>query len=294
MALNRSEVRETRLEIGGWRTRALEVSGSGPTFILIHGFADHAGTWSAVLAELAKAGRRAVALDLPGYGEADPPAAGPSLPQLDTFLTAAIQRWTLDGLAPIVVGNSLGGVLAIRAGQDLDSRVAGVVPVSPAGFGHVWFIDALEKFSWLNPLMFVPLVPMKAFRKLTAIGYAWAARGPVGVLPGVAAAAAAQFRSRGDVRRVLGSAPALLAEIRSAPRSAVTVPCLIIWGRFDRLTLFPGAAVLQAMVPEAELVVLEDSGHCAQVTRPDLVAEHLVRFASTLVEVATSAPTRSP
>lgn len=279
MALSRSEVVETRPVIAGWRTRALEVGGSGPTFILLHGFGDHAGTWSAVLTELAEAGSSAVALDLPGYGEADPAASGPALPQLDRFLAGAIERWTINGQAPIVVGNSLGGVLAIRAGQDPNSAVAGVVPVSPAGFGHAWFIDALEKYSWLNPLMFVPIVPMATFRKLTALGYSWAARGPAPVLPGVATAAAAQFRSRADVKRVLGSAPGLLAEIRAAARSGVTVPCLVIWGKHDRLTLIGGAEVVRAMVPKAELVVLEDCGHCSQVTRPDLVAEQLVRFA---------------
>lgn len=268
--------------IAGWRTRALEVRGTGPTFILLHGFGDHAGTWVGVLEELAEAGRSAVALDLPGYGEADPAADGPSLPQLDRFLLAAIERWTVDGRPPIVVGNSLGGVLAIRAGQDPCSEVAAVVPVSPAGFGHVWFIDVLEKYSWLNPLMFVPVVPMTLFRSLTAAGFAWAARGPARVLPGYSTAVAAQFRTRADVKRIFGSAPELLAEIRNAPRSAVTVPCLIIWGRYDRLTLVSGAPSVQALAPGAELVVLEDSGHCAQVTRPDLVAEHLVRFASVL------------
>lgn len=276
---------EHRPVVAGWRTRALEVSGAGPVFILLHGFGDHAGTWSAVLGELARAGCSAVALDLPGYGEAEPAAPGPALPQLDRFLAGAVERWTVDGQPPVVVGNSLGGVLAIRSGQDPNSAVSGVVPVSPAGFGHVWFIDALEKYSWLNPLMFVPIVPMPTFRRLVALGFGWAARGPVRVLPGVAATAAAQFRSRADVMRVFGSAPALLAEIRSAPRSPVTVPCLIIWGRHDRLTLVSGAAVLQALVPKAALVVLEDSGHCAQVTRPDLVATHLVQFSAGLARM---------
>lgn len=266
-----------------WRTRALEVPGDGPVFLLLHGFADHAGTWLPVLAELEAFGCRAVALDLPGYGEADHADPGAALPQLDTFLQAAIERWTIDGVAPIVVGNSLGGVLAIRAGQNPRSGAAGVVPVSPAGYGHAWFIDVLERFSQLNPLMFIPIVPMNTFRWLTANGFAWAAAGGgARVLPGICRAAGAQFRTRADVKRVMGSAPDLLKEIRSALTSPVTVPCLIIWGEHDRLTLVSGAAKLQAMVPAAELVVLEDCGHCSQVTRPDLVAGHLVRFARSL------------
>lgn len=285
--MSRSEVTATRQRLAGFETRALAVDpvgARGPYFVLLHGFGDHAGTWSAVLDELANAGCRAVALDLPGYGEADPAEEGPALPQLDRFLRAAVERWTVDGLEPVVVGNSLGGLLAIRAGQDPGSEVGAVVPVSPAGFGHVWFIDALEKYSWLNPLMFVPVVPMSTFRRLTALGFTWAARGPARVLPGIAEAMAAQFRTPADVKRIFGSAPALLAEIRTIPRTPVTVPALIIWGRHDRLTLVAGAPRVHALAPQAELVVLDDCGHCAQVTRPDLVARHLVAFAASLVK----------
>ncbi|RYJ05075.1 MAG: alpha/beta fold hydrolase, partial [Actinomycetales bacterium] len=101
--MNRSDVVESRPVLAGWRTRALEVAGAGPVFILLHGFGDHAGTWAGVLEELATAGHAAVALDLPGYGEADPAGDGPSLPQLDRFLLAAVERWTVDGQAPVVV-----------------------------------------------------------------------------------------------------------------------------------------------------------------------------------------------
>lgn len=280
---------ESRPLVGTWRTRALEVSGSGPVLLLLHGFGDHAGTWLPVLERLAKAGAHAVAVDLPGYGEADPGGPGQHLEQLDGFLRAALDQWTVDGTAPIVVGNSLGGVLALRAGQEPNAPVSGIVPVSPAGFGHAWYVDLLEKYSWLNPLMFVPVVPMPTFRKLTALGYTWAAAGgSAKVLPGIAAAAAAHFRTRADVKRVLGNAPELLADIRNSPMTDVAVPCLVIWGRHDRLTLVRGAKLLARLAPGAEIAVIDDCGHCAQVTRPDLVAEYLLRFAKRLDEHAQS------
>jgi len=273
--------------IARWRTRALELEGTapyaGPVFVLLHGFGDHAGTWTPVLTELERLGHRAVALDLPGFGECEATDEGPMLPQLDAFLAAAIEHWTVDGVPPIVVGNSLGGVMAIRAAQT-GAPVSGIVPVSPAGYGHVWFIDVLEKFAWVNPLLFTPVVPMSVFRRLTAAGYAWAAGGSAPVLPGIARAAAAHFRSGADVKRIFGSAPHLLAEIRAAERTPVGVPCLIIWGRHDRLTKVSGAAKLQPLAAEAELVVLEDCGHCSQVQRPDLVAAQLVGFADSLAE----------
>ncbi len=271
------------MTLARWRTRALEVDGTGPVVLLLHGFGDHAGTWAPVLDGLEQAGVRAVALDLPGYGESDPADTGPALPQLDEFVRAAVERWTVNGVPPVVAGNSLGGALAIRAAQDPACRVSGVVPVSPAGYGHAWFVDALERFSWLNPLMFVPIVPMNTFRRLVASGFFWgAAGGAARVRPGMSRAFAAHFRTRADVKRIFGPAPELLAEIRAQQAAPVTVPCLVIWGRHDRLTLVSGAKVLGAMAPAAEVVVLEDCGHCSQVTRPDLVAEHLVRFVSSI------------
>jgi pimeloyl-ACP methyl ester carboxylesterase len=284
MTSSRSEVVAHRVVLARWETRALEVAGTGPVLLLLHGFGDHAGTWAGVLEELAREGVHAVALDLPGYGEAEAPDGGAALPQLDDFVRAAVARWTLDGVAPVLVGNSLGGILAIRAGQDDRSGVGAVVPVSPAGYGHVWFIDLLERFHRLNPLLFVPVVPMPVFRRMVAGGFAWAAAGGTAkVLPGIARAAAAQFRTRADVRRIFGNAPGLLAEIRAARPARLGVPCLVLWGRHDRLTPVSGAEVLAAMVRDAELVVLEDCGHCAQTTRPDLVVEHLLRFTRSLV-----------
>lgn len=280
-----SEVTTHHPTLAGWRTRALELDGSGPVVLLLHGFGDHAGTWLPLLAELGSAGRRAVALDMPGFGTCDGTGPGPVLPRLDAFVAAAVEHWTVDGVPPVVAGNSLGGLLAIRAAQ-AGVPLSGIVPISPAGFSHVWFLDALERYSWLNPLMFTPVVPMRTFRYLTAVGYAWAAGGTTRVLPGVPTAAAAYFRSGADVKRIFGTAPRILSEIRVTPQTSVTTPCRLIWGRHDRLTLVSGTAVVQALAPAAEVVVLEDCGHCAQVQRPHLVAAELVRFVESLTESA--------
>lgn len=286
----------TRPTLGGWRTRALELDGDGPVLVLLHGFGDHAGTWLPVLRELATHNIRTVALDLPGFGESDPVGAGPMLELLDDFVEAAVAHWTVDGLAPILVGNSLGGLLALRAGRDPGVAPSAVVPVSPAGFGHVWFIDLLERFSQLNPLLFTPVVPMSVFRTLTAHGYAWAAAGPSGVARGVPTAMASHFRSATDIQRIFGCAPELLKEIRASEVSPppLLVPCLIVWGRHDRLTPVSGAKALGQQVPDAEVVILEDCGHCAQTGRPDLVAGHLRRFRNSVVGAVAQQPLRNP
>ena len=282
--MGRSDIKQTRPLVARWHTRALEVDGTGPYFVLLHGFGDHAGTWTHVLDLLAAAGYRAVALDMPGFGEADPLDEGEALPQLDEFVAAAVEQWTVDGLPPVLVGNSLGGVVSIRAAQSPVATISGVIPISPAGFGHSVLLDTLERNPWLNPFAMVP-IPMPLFRLFTEHGYNWVASGgKARVLPGVGAAvASANFRSRADVRRILGNAVGLLAEMRSTPRDRINVPCLVLWGRHDRFTLVTGAEVLRELAPTAEVVILEDSGHCSQTTEPEVIADHLIDFAGSLI-----------
>src|SRR3954449_220268 len=61
---------EHRLELSAHTTRALELDGDGPGIVLLHGWGDSADTWRPLLAELAASGRRAIAVDLPGFGHA--------------------------------------------------------------------------------------------------------------------------------------------------------------------------------------------------------------------------------
>ena len=98
---------EHRQEFAGYDTRVLELEGSGPPLLLLHGYADSADTWRPVLAALGRAERRAIAVDLPGFGAADRLHHDqPILPQLDAFARAAAEY---AGARPVVAGNSLGG-----------------------------------------------------------------------------------------------------------------------------------------------------------------------------------------
>src|SRR5947208_9664664 len=107
---------EHRQRFAGFETRVLELEGDGPPLVLLHGWADSADTWRHVLAAAGCRDRRALAVDFPGFGAADPVGAGPVLPQLDAF-SAELVAWAAEGDDAILVGNSLGGAVALRVAQ---------------------------------------------------------------------------------------------------------------------------------------------------------------------------------
>ena len=108
---------EHRLYLAGYRTRALELEGDGPPLLLLHGYSDSADTWRILLDRLARAGRRAVAVDLPGFGTCDVlNDHEPILAQHRRFAAAAVEWMAPDGGA-VVCGNSLGGPGLAAAGR---------------------------------------------------------------------------------------------------------------------------------------------------------------------------------
>jgi pimeloyl-ACP methyl ester carboxylesterase len=98
--------------------------------VLIHGLTATHRYWKQNVEALA-ARRRVIALDLPGFGRSDKPDADYSI---DFFVTALFTL--LDGLGVArasLVGNSMGGHIAMAAALAAPARVDKLVLVDPAG-----------------------------------------------------------------------------------------------------------------------------------------------------------------
>ena len=91
---------EHRLRIDGYETRALELEGDGPGLVLLHGWGDSADTWRRLLAELGTRDRRAIAVDLPGFGYASRLPQGVRADAIADFISfGGAQRVGNDALA---------------------------------------------------------------------------------------------------------------------------------------------------------------------------------------------------
>jgi pimeloyl-ACP methyl ester carboxylesterase len=102
---------------------------TGPTFVLVHGLGGSHANWLSLAPMLAHRGR-VLALDLPGFGLS--PLAGR---KANLSSSRSILGRFIDELAdpPVVlIGNSMGGALAVRQAVSDPDSVRGLVLIAPA------------------------------------------------------------------------------------------------------------------------------------------------------------------
>ena len=103
-----------------------DLAGSGEAVVLVHAGVADRRMWRDSVAFLAEHGYRAVAPDLPGFGDA-PVEAGPQAPWDDVLATMQaleLERATL-------VGDSFGAAVALRVAIRAPAAVAALMLVSP-------------------------------------------------------------------------------------------------------------------------------------------------------------------
>jgi pimeloyl-ACP methyl ester carboxylesterase len=281
---------EHRLRLGGVETRALELEGDGVPIVMFHGYADSADTWRQTLAVLARSGRRAIAVDLPGFGTADPLSPGAILPQLDEFAAAAVQYLAGRPRKPVIaVGNSLGGCVVLRLAERHRGQLAGVVGVAPAGLEMSRLLNLVQRDPLLRSLVALPTpVPSAVMRGAVARLYRQLAFArPRAIDPKVVSSFTWHLRERSKVARYLDTAHRMLPELRDPYEfGRIQVPVLLVWGDRDRLVFHRGARHVLEAVAGARLELLNGVGHCPQVEDPMRFADLLLGFPGGVEEAA--------
>jgi pimeloyl-ACP methyl ester carboxylesterase len=249
---------------------------------MFHGYADSADTWRQTLDLIARRGRRAMAVDLPGFGMADPLMSDPILPQLDAFASDAADYAAGRPREPVVVvGNSLGGCVALRLAERHPRRVGKVVAAAPAGLAMSRLLYLVERDPVLRSLLALPTpVPSFLLRAAVARLYAQLALGSArNIDPAVISSFTWHHRDRARVAAYLDTAHRLLPELRDPYHlERIAVPVLLVWGDRDRLVFHRGAERVLDEVAGSRLELLNGVGHCPQVEVPERFTELLLEF----------------
>jgi pimeloyl-ACP methyl ester carboxylesterase len=284
------DVTERRSEYAGVKTRELVLAGSGPSYILLHGFGDSADTWRRFMAELALVGVAAVAVDLPGFGSAQPLRRGPKLVQLDTFVAEVVRRHSAGG-PPVLIGNSMGAGLTVRAGAaGLGLKAA--IPVAVPGYGYT---PLVHTFIWSETAS-RPTRVLQAVIRWTPVPARLRARSMRRGLPRLVFhdlqmndpeavdRLTGQLSSSSDLRRMLRLIRRMFAEQASQGYATerITTPMVIVHGSRDALIPADASAVLHEAVPASRLEIFAGCGHCPQLETPARLAELAVAYVNGL------------
>ncbi len=249
----------------------VQVSGSGPGILLIHGAGAATHSWRGLTPLLAER-FTVVAPDLPGHGfTAMPPENGLSLPAMARRTAALIGA--LDVRPSLVVGHSAGAAIALQ--MSLDGRF-GEAPV-------VAINGALQPFAGAVAPLFQGLAMGLFVNPLAVRMFAGAARdrGRVArMIRGTGSEideAGIDFYARllrrpGHVSGTLGMMGSwdLRALRRTLPQLIADLTLIV--GDRDQAVPPSVAEDVRASLPRARIVTLPGLGHLAHEERPDLVA----------------------
>ena len=240
-------------------------AGQLPPVALLHGLAATATPFARLLMRLRKDVRRVLAPDHLGHGF----SAGRSSPLTPDSLLGAT-RATLDRVLDeptIVVGNSLGGAIAVRYALASPRKVRALVLVSPAGAhceDHEWQ-ELKQRFvmsSRADAALFFRRIYHQPPWFLSLVAHE---------LP--AAMAATPIRSL-----LLGASNA--TALRPEELEALEVPVLLVWGREEALLPASHLEYFKRHLPRGTRVERpEGFGHSPQIDAPDALAELVVDFA---------------
>ena len=243
-------------------------AGQGETVLCLHGLGGTKASFLPAVAALADS-YRVVALDLPGFGESGKPIGAPY--DAAWFARAAFE--TLDALGvrrAHLLGNSMGGRVAIEAGLTKPERVGGLVLLSPA---LAWLRDRrwAPVVRALRPeLGLIQMAPRSVVegvlrRAIPGADQGWAAAGVDEFLR-------AYLTPRGRAAFYAAARNVYLDEPHGDDgfwtRLAELSPdALFIWGRQDRLVPVGFRKHVERTLPRARHLEL-DCGHVPQLERP--------------------------
>jgi pimeloyl-ACP methyl ester carboxylesterase len=273
-----------RLRFEQIRTRSGHISilraGTGDPVIAIHGLGATKASFIPTVAALADR-FHVIALDLPGFGDSGKPLRAPYDARF--FAESVIELLDALGLERAhVIGNSLGGRVALEIGLRAPERVERLVLLAPS-------------MAWRRDRPWAPL--LRAVRpELGAIQPTPRAaveqivdRMIPGARDGWTAAGVDEFMRAYLTRRGRAAFYAAARQIYLEepegddgfwPRlKTLTAPALFVWGKQDRLVPIAFARHVTDALPKAEHLELE-CGHVPQLERPRETHEAVGAFLS--------------
>jgi pimeloyl-ACP methyl ester carboxylesterase len=231
------------------RRRGAESASGATPILILHGWGAHLEAVAPILAAL-EGGPDLIAVDLPGFGESDPPPEPWNAGDYGRFVREFLDHLGVERAH--LVGHSHGGRVSIVLAAEEPGRVDRLLLVDSAGLR--------PKRTW-------------RYRRRVAVAKLGRAVAAIGGSPG----RRLQERMRGRVASrdyleaselMRGTFRAVIREDLSDRLRRITAPTLLVWGERDDDTPLWMGQRMEELIPDAGLVVLEGAGHYSYADAP--------------------------
>ncbi|GAA5232880.1 alpha/beta fold hydrolase [Verticiella sediminum] len=256
-----------------------QVSGDADTTVfLLHGAYGSKAYFEYETATLVRAGYRVVAWDAPGYALSPLPAQGLSIERLADTAASLVER---EGTARnVVLGHSMGGIVAPGVAVRLPERVHGLVVSATVGsFSQK---SEEDRRTFLAERV-EPLKRGRTFEETAgAVVNAMFAPGSSGPMVDLVKRVALST----SASTFCSAIEAIVAYEGLPTLRQVRVPTLLIAGAHDTVGRPEGMRAMREFVPQAELVVIENAGHYAFAEQHEAFNRHLLAFLARIGQTA--------
>jgi len=273
-----SAVERSSLLVGGTRTRLVQAgpAGAAEAVVFVHGNPGSADDWEELVGAAASAGKRAVAFDLPDFGETVAPDGFEHTPiDYAEFLAEALEELGIER-AYLVLHDFGGGIGLIWAMGHPDALAAIVLIDTGVLPGYKWHHLARV---WRTPVLgelFQAITNRRGYR----LGLN---RNEPRGLPREFVERMYDHYDRRTRRAVLKlyratPDPGSMSENLIGLLAPLDIPALVIWGEDDAYLPSSYAADQRQAFPSAEVHVLPASGHWPFADAPEAVERLLAEF----------------
>jgi pimeloyl-ACP methyl ester carboxylesterase len=271
------------VEVGGTRLRYIS-TGNGPPLVLLHTLRTQLDMFQRVVPALAKR-FRVYALDYPGHGYSDIPKGDYSAEFLVSAVDSFLER--VDISDAILLGESIGGTIALLLAARHNPRVKAVIAVNPYDYDRGRGLERSSVLGW--PIFRLNDVPVLGgtFQRLR--NYPLVRQVFQGGVVRAGAIPPALARELYRVGNRRGHNPAFMSLIHQWPSwerarqeyGSIDLPVLLIYGERDWSYEDEREADRRA-VPGVTTRVVSNAGHFLALDAPEELLKEVFEFSGDL------------
>ncbi|MBL4935391.1 alpha/beta hydrolase [Clostridium sp. YIM B02515] len=262
------------INLNGSKTYIVE-KGKGENIIFLNGIAASIFTWRYLIDDLSK-DFHVFGMDFTGAGLSEKKDSKYSIDIFTDQTIALMNYYNID--KTIIVGNSLGGEVALNTSLKYPHKIKGMILIDSAGYqGNKEVTKFLVKLSRLK--ITLKMLEFCMSRKLVKRIIRWAFYNDKIIGEDTIEGYYKPMKTKGSIEAFIELVKNLsFTEFDYEKVKSIKVPTLIIWGENDKwIPLSDGYRLNRDMI-DSQLIIIEHCGHGPQEEKPEYVSLLIKNF----------------